>query len=652
MDTESLSQTEFLLSLDTPQLVAINPQESYLKGWFVPPALGETWRLMVLVDGKEEPVYTGFPRPDVERHLSAPGAGKSGFVARLRTPEPGQRISLAAQIGGSVRELVGDLGRQERPSRLEVGSGHEKVSSYQEWLFEREPQLFQADSTRPALISDRPLISVLVEFQERHIYFLSMLLRSLSAQVYRDWQLCIAGDWDSHSPLFQYLKAFAATDSRLTIVPSGSKADHARAWNAALEAAAGEFIIPARLYDELHPFALWETVASLQGRELDIIYSDEDGIDLFGQRCRPQFKPDFDGERLLSINYVGYLTAIRRNLARQCGGFRSLPLGPREWDLLLRCVEQTQADRVAHIAKPLYHVRTQEALREAGVAPSFIEPDDLWRVVRDHVTRTGKDAVAQAGLAANTVRLQYRSPKSVSTSIFLRDDDGVFQVAALAELVNKHRVEFYGILNGIVHRLPEPRDGSNPALRPPLVTLAETVGDVLVFINRPIDLLNHFFLQELIAQALRPDCGLVSGLSVDLAGRFIHTGCIRADQKQCVDPFAGTDSRNKALGRHVRVVRSVEAISDEFFAVRREYVEAIGGFTQLASSMPQFVCFLVEHAHRHRLQVLVTPYSIGSFDRLDEQPPPAQAAHLLDSAIAYWNVNLSAFSDPYKILQS
>jgi hypothetical protein len=656
MEAISSSQTEFLFALDTPQLIQISPTESYLKGWFVAPKGAGNWNLSVAIDNREEPVYTGFLRPDVRRHLGSHVGGRSGFVARIPSPAPGQRISLTIQMDGIVRELIGDIGQEQRSTLRDASSSRNKVSSYQDWLFECEPRLFQTDLNTAEIshrFSYRPKISLLAEFHEHHIYFLDMFLRSLSAQLYSGWQLCIAGDLNADSETFRRIERFAATDSRVTLLPSAPAADPSQVWNAALEAADGDFVAELRLCDELHPFALLEIVAALQDKEAHIVYSDEDQVDLFGRRCRPEFKPDFDGERLLSTNYIGRLTAVRRSLGLRSGGFRSLPRGAREWDFLLRCVEQIQKDEVAHVTKPLYHLRTQEALADSGVSLAYAEPDDLCHVIRDHVTRAGKQAIAQIGYPTNTIRLQYQSPKDMGISIFLRDEDGIFQVAALAELVNKYRVEFYGILNGMVHRLPDPQDRSVPMLRPPLVSFADITSDVLIFINRPIDSLNHFFLQDLVSQAARPDCGVVTGLSVDLAGQFIHTGFIREDEDRCSDPFAGTSSRVKGLGRHVRVTRSVSAISDDFFAVRREYVEAVGGFEQLSSSrMPQFVRALTRHAHHHGLKIIVTPYSVGAFDYSGQFQSRSGVISLSDEAVACFNPNLSAFSDPYALLQA
>ena len=602
--------------------------------------------LTLTVDGKEEPINSGFLRPDVSRHLGSRAGSRSGFIALLRTPEPGQHVSLGVRIGDAHRELVSGISVEQRRALPGEMSCQGQISSYQDWIFQCEPMLFKDEkeiTDSLAETSYRPKISLLVEFRECHPYLLSRFFQSLSTQRYTNWQLCIAGDLDPDSESFRYAQKFSEADSRVMILPAARKTDDASVWNAALEAADGEFAVALRFWDELHPSALLEIAASLHHKPADILYADEDEINLFGQRCRPKFKPDFDSERLLASNYIGGFVCIRRSLLLKSGGYHPLPAGAREWDLLLRCVEQTEAEKVTHIAKPLYHLRTQEALADSDLPVSSPRPDDLCQVIRDHVTRTGKQAVARIGFPTDTIRLHYQAPKDARISIFLRDEDGVFQVAALAGLVNQYRVEFYGILHHLVHRLPNPTDS---LMRSPLMSFGEVSGDVLLFINRPIDLLNHFFLQELVEQALRKDCGLVAGLSVDLAGHFLHTGFMREEEGQYLDPFAGTDSRRKGLNRYVRIVRSVEAVSDKFFAVRREHVEAIGGFARLSSSrMPEFVRDLTAYAHRLRLQVLVTPYSIAAFDC-------SEIVRLSNRAIACLNPNLSAFSDPYSLLQS
>ncbi|MBV9938655.1 MAG: glycosyltransferase [Acidobacteriaceae bacterium] len=656
MDVQKWSQTELLFALDTPSLVPVSPEESFLKGWFVPPSSVKTSRLILTVDGKEQPIYTGFPRLDVQRHLNG-GGSRSGFVALLQTPQPGQCVGMVVRLDEVDYPLVSDIPVEQRQTSTDPSLCNGKVSTYRDWLFECEPQLFQNNAESLKNLTekpDQPVISLLVEYRECHLYFLSRLLRSLSAQIYPDWQLCITGDFDEDSESFQYAEGFAASDSRVMITPAGRSKHHGHAMNAALEAACGEFIAPIRICDELHPSALLEIAASLQGSKTEVVYSDEDQIDLFGQRSRPKFKPDFDRERLLALDYIRNLTAIRRSLVLKSGGFGDFPTGAREWDLLLRCCEQIEANKVRHIAKPLYHLRAQETVQELGFDIDAPQSKDLCQVVRDHVRRTAKQIIVQVGFPTDTVRLQYQVPKHVGISIFFRDEDGAFQTAAFTKLTDQYRIEFYGVLNQLVHRLPSPfEDGTGSVLRPPLVSFEEIADNVLIFINRPIDSLNHYFVQELAAQTLREDCGLVTGLAVDLQRRFVHTGFIGKENGRHIDPFAGTNSRTKALSRHVKIMRSVEAISEEFFAVRRSHVEAVGGFSELNSSrMLPFVRMLTEHAHRRGLLVLVTPYAIGAFDDPRQQLSPSEALHPSRCAIACFNQNLAAFSDPYSVLQA
>lgn len=657
MDVQKWSPTELLFALDVPSLVPVSPEESFLKGWFVPPSSVKTSRLILNVDGQEQPIYTGFPRLDVKRHLGGTGS-RFGFIALLQTPQPGQLVSMIVRLDGVDYPLLNDIPYEQRQTSADQSLGDGRVATYRDWIFECEPQLFQnnAESLKSLMKKpDRPTISLLVEYRECHLYFLSRLLRSLSAQIYPDWQLCIAGDFEEESELFQYAEGFATSDSRVMIIPADRSKHHGHALNAALKAACGEFVASVRIWDELHPSALLEMAGSLYDNQAEIVYSDEDQIDLFGRRSRPKFKPGFDRERLLSLDYIRNLTVIRRSLVLKSGGFGDFPAGAREWDWLLRCCEQVEADEVRHIAKPLCHLRALEALQESGL--DIIDSprsEDLCRVVCDHVRRTAKQATVQVGFPTDTVRLLYQVPKQVDISIFFRDEDGVFQTAAFTKPTNRYRIEFYGVLNHLVHRLPSlVEDGTGSALRPPLVSFEEIASDVLIFINLPIDSLNHYFVQELAAQALREDCGLVTGLAVNLQRQFMHTGFIGEENGRYMDPFAGTNSRAKALSRHVRVMRSVEAVSEEFFAVRRSHVEGVGGFAKLNSSrMLPFVHALTEHAHRRGLLVLVTPYAIGTFDNLLQQPFPSEPLQPSHRAVACLNRNLAAFSEPYSLLQA
>jgi hypothetical protein len=161
-------------------------------------------------------------------------------------------------------------------------------------------------------------------------------------------------------------------------------------------------------------------------------------------------------------------------------------------------------------------------------------------------------------------------------------------------------------------------------------------AEVLVFINRPLESLNHLFFEELAAQALREDCGLATGISVDVQKRVLHSGFLQAANGHLVDPYAGCEFSQVAQLGALPLTRSVEMISDHFFAVRREHLAAVGGISS------QLVHKLVSHAKRQGLRVIVSPFAVGAFHQSRPEVPldPVQ-----DGGGVALNPNLLAFTD-------
>ena len=107
--------------------------------------------------------------------------------------------------------------------------------------------------------------------------------------------------------------------------------------------------------DFLEDDALYYVALALQDGS-DIVYTDEDKYSPETDKffC-PNRKPDFNKDLLLSNNYICHLFAVRRSIAEKVGGFRQEFDGAQDYDFILRCTEETKADKIAHISKILYH---------------------------------------------------------------------------------------------------------------------------------------------------------------------------------------------------------------------------------------------------------------------------------------------------------
>ena len=181
------------------------------------------------------------------------------------------------------------------------------------------------------------------------------------------------------------------SDKRIQIRYSSINGGISIASNLALETAHGEFVALLDHDDELAPDALAEIVLHLNTQpEADVIYSDEDKLDLSGARCDAFFKPDWSPEHFLTCMYTCHMMVVRRQLMNEVGGFRTGYEGAQDYDLLLRLMERTA--RIHHIPRVLYHWRKlPESTASAGHAkPWALDAGRL--AVEDYVRRRGIEA--------------------------------------------------------------------------------------------------------------------------------------------------------------------------------------------------------------------------------------------------------------------
>jgi hypothetical protein len=485
------------------------------------------------------------------------------------------------------------------------------ASSYQEWLVTHEPKLFCPDdqvADHLAGFTYKPLLSILLPTFNTNPHFLERCLRSVSNQHYSKWQLCVVDDCSSDERVVPFIQRLADEDARIQLCVSRTNAGISAASNLALQMAQGEFIILLDHDDELHPFALFEVVAALNRHpDLDLIYSDEDKIDRDGHRVCPAFKPDFDFDIFLSFDYLGHMIALRRSVTAEVGGFRSSCNGAQDWDLLMRALEGMDAQKVHHIAKPLYHWRMHADSTALDLNSKPYVRRAWGKVLVDHLARTALSAEIEPGLFFGSMRIKRPinrgSTREASVAVFLRTEDGSYQIAALEPNVDSSRTFFYELLGSSL------TSGAKW-----IWSFEEITEDVAVFINRPLETVNHLFFEELAAQAMRADCGLVTGISVD-AGRVVHSGLIRDMRGQLMDPFVDLNFPHDGYLGQLSVVREVETISDEFFAVRREHLAGVGGLGSISAGfMSRLVQQLTTQAHKRGLRVLATPYAVATFE--------------------------------------
>lgn len=598
-------------------------RELSISGWCITKSLQVANDLWAFTSDSEAPCLTGIPRPDVAADFKNPELVNSGFICRL--PFPRASTGMTFRPGPGPSNEAFDWNPASAGVRGEDGC----AGPYGQWLARTESHMLESSrQTRLCLKKAKslPAISIILPTFNTALYYLHRCIGSVVSQIYPNWELCVADDNSSDPRVRLYIEDWMKRDSRIHCVFRAHQGGISAASNTAIERARGEFIVLLDHDDELHPLALLELMERLQcAPEAELIYTDEDKIDLYGKRKDPSFKPPFDADLLTSFDYIGHLICLKKQLVESVGGFRSETDGSQDWDLLLRAAEKTDPCRIHHVPKPLYHWRMHEdstAMR-IDAKPYVFRAWD--RVLQDHVARRCVTAIIESGLFTGSMRLRRKTGEQTRVAILCRASDGRHQERALRRAWLPVKTRLFEVFLSVIR----PLEGSqSPDCT--ILTVEDLCADVLIFVNCAFDSVNHQFIDELAGQALREDCGLVSGTVAAPNGRVISAGLAYSDGA-IVNPFEDLPLSAPGYMGQALVVRSVPSLSSQFFALRSELLHTVGGLARVSEDGLDGLCVsLVTSAHAAGLKVLFTPYAVATLraecnDHVHElcSPPPA-----------------------------
>lgn len=348
-------------------------------------------------------------------------------VWRLRYAKPGSIAwNLArwinrvadAWLEAERQRVLGaeDSGAEPPPLKQMLGL----ADPYQVWKAKVEPEVDQA--ARQAAITHGPLISVILPVYKVPTRLLQATLRSLRAQVYEDWEACIAfADADRTSgpgaANLALLRRLARADTRIKLRVLEDNYGISGNSNAALELARGDYVALLDHDDELPPLALSRMAAAILAQpRADFLYSDKENISESGdRRYQPLFKPDWSPEMLYSVNYLTHLNLIRSDLMSQIGGWSKGVDGAQDWDLFLRATEKAAC--IVRVPGVGYSWRVHPGSTASGIKAKPYAQEAQVNALERHAQRIGLPGHFEAD-ADTGFRIRWRKIAPVRVVVF------------------------------------------------------------------------------------------------------------------------------------------------------------------------------------------------------------------------------------------
>lgn len=279
------------------------------------------------------------------------------------------------------KEFLIRLSERMEPEEVPYGPWREQYCAKEEDLARQKNHKF----------SYCPKISVVVPAYRTPEIFLRQMIESLEKQSYENWELVIGNASPEDETMARILKEYTGKDPRVKNVPIPENIGIAENTNAALAAAAGNFVGFMDHDDLLAPDALFEIAIRLEkDPSIDAFYTDEDKVrtDL-SEYFQPHFKPDFNLDLLRSNNYICHFFVVRREIAEKTGGLRPEYNGAQDYDYIFRCTEM--AGKIVHIPRVLYHWRVHSASTADNPASKLYAYEAGKKAIEGNLARCGEE---------------------------------------------------------------------------------------------------------------------------------------------------------------------------------------------------------------------------------------------------------------------
>jgi GT2 family glycosyltransferase len=598
-------------------------------------------RLTPAMAGRWMPVALPFPAPrgegDHRLQLTVTTAvadgGTSAWAWTVTSTPEIDRPRTLTEVLTAARVMV-DTARRDgwRRALRQVARGprHDRDDvDYAAWL-RRQPAEDDAATQRAAqrLWPDRPLVSVITPVFNTRPDWLRACYQSLVDQSYATWQWCVCDDASGDPETVAALAELAA-DPRVRVTRLDANGGISRASNAALGLATGDLIVLLDHDDALTPDALHHIVqAFVSGAALELLYSDEDKLEIDGSRTEPYFKPDWSPELFLSTMYACHATAARRTLVARAGGFREGFEGAQDYDLWLRMIELSP--RVHHIRRVLYHWRKVPGSTSAAQEAKPWASDAGQRALASAVARRGLSAAVEPGATAGRYRIRHTPPPDL-TSILIPTYGAATATAAHTRVVVTMLRSLSATLAGrAVELICATDDGTLPAevraaaTAGPVITVAapgpfnfsarvnaaaaRASGRFLLILNDDIEALEPGWLDALMEYAQQPEIGAVGARLEFPDGRLQHTGLLLGVRGIAAHAFHEAPGDTPGYFGSVISPRNVSAVTAACLATRREVFTQLGGFDEQLPVDFNDVDYCLK-AQAAGLRVVYTPYA-------------------------------------------
>lgn len=473
--------------------------------------------------------------------------------------------------------------------------------------------------------------SILVPLYNTPKNFLEAMIRSVKAQTYDNWELCLADGSDlEHEYVGKICNQYALADDRIKYRKLEKNLGISENTNECAKMATGGYFALLDHDDMLHPSALFEVAKAINEKNADFIYTDETKFKIstkytFG----PHYKPDFAIDNLRAYNYICHFTAFKRGLLRDEDLFRPEFDGSQDHDLVLRLTEKAQ--NIVHIPKVLYYWRVHKGsvASDIGAKPSAVMAG--IKAVAESMKRNNLEARVESSAIRPTVyRIRYKIIGNPMVSILIPNKDhadvlykcinSIFEKSSYKNfeiiIIENNSKEpetfsYYETLRGRsnIKIIEYEADGKFNYSAINNFGIRFAAGEHLLFLNNDTSVISGDWIEEMLMYSQRKDVGAVGAKLYYPDDTIQHAGVIVGLGGVAGHAYCGF--KKTAPGYMVRLhfAQEYSAVTGACLMTKKSIFEEVGGFDEKLFEVAFNDVDLCMKIRKKGYKVIWTPYA-------------------------------------------
>lgn len=531
--------------------------------------------------------------------LSADGR-ESTYVAALDKIRHGENGQDTANIFQKTLRYWKNYGLKNTIKKVcQKLSGQRDYGNYEDFLKKYGVKEEELARQRQEVFENGPSFSIAVPLYQTKEKYLREMIESVQAQTYTNWELCLADGSGREHSLQPVVGEYIAKDKRIKYCLLDSNEGIAGNTNEALKMADGDFVVLTDHDDLLSPEALYQCAKAVQKEpQTDVIYSDEDKVDMSGKKFfEPHFKSDYNIDLLCTMNYICHLFVVRRDVMERAGLFESCYDGAQDHDFILRCTEK--AEHIVHIPKVLYHWRCHAQSTSENPESKLYAFENGCKAVKAHYDRTGIPAEVEQGPFYGMYRTHYLWKEQPLVSILIPNKDHAADLKKCMDSIEEkstyRNFEFIIVENNSTeeetfsyYKEIEKRDNVRVLYykedfnysRINNFGAKEANGEYFLLLNNDTEMIEPDSIKEMLDVCMRPDVGIVGAKLIFEDNTIQHAGVIIGFGGIAGHAFIGQDRDDNGYFSRIISVQDLSAVTAACLMVRRSVFDEVEGLNE------------------------------------------------------------------------